>query len=287
MENQFVSLKQMAESKVDGVGKATIFLVAPEKIEVEEGFNARPIDRKHLLSIVEAVKNGAPLPPVMVRVKEGRIIMVDGHHRRDAVIYGMQHGILARDQKIACSQYRGDDADCITLLLTSSQGLPLTPLQAGIQYEKLASVHQLSNAQIAARVGKSVQHVADMRVLARGTKEVQKMVEDGKVSANTAVKALRKDAAGAADKLSAEVNKAAAMGKTKATPKTMRRDPAAGNADDRSPREKEREQFETDAVARGFNIARNEAIAQEPWHEYASNPTGHRWAGWLAARGVE
>lgn len=283
--NDIVSLKQMAEAKMGGVSKATIFMVAPETIEVEKGFNARPIDRDHLLSLVDSMRNGTIMPPVVVRVKDGRVLLVDGHHRRDAVIYGIQHGILSRDQKLGCVQYRGDEADCITLLLTSSQGLPLTPLQAGVQYQKLANDHSLTTANIAARVGRSVQHVADMRILAGAGDDVAALVNAGQVSAATAVKAVRKDKAGAAEKLRAEVDKAKAKGKTKATPKTMGRDPVAKNDDwrqaiDKERVDKERMAFEADAVAYGF------AIMRSAGGEYADAITGHRWAGWLARSGA-
>lgn len=44
----------------------------------------------------------------------------------------------------------------------------------------------------------------------------------------------------------------------------------------------ERELFELDAGALGFDLTRAECSALEPWSEYADQATGHRWAGWLA-----
>lgn len=51
-------------------------------------------------------------------------------------------------------------------------------------------------------------------------------------------------------------------------------------------REIERENFEDDAGQYGFDLARHHCAAPEPWSEYASEATGHRWAGWLAAKGM-
>lgn len=51
-------------------------------------------------------------------------------------------------------------------------------------------------------------------------------------------------------------------------------------------REIERDNFEDDAVQYGFDLERHECAAPEPWSEYASEATGHRWAGWLAANGM-
>lgn len=49
----------------------------------------------------------------------------------------------------------------------------------------------------------------------------------------------------------------------------------------------EREAFEADAEALGFDIARDdgaEAAEIEPWMHYNDIATGHRYAGWLAGR---
>ena len=52
-------------------------------------------------------------------------------------------------------------------------------------------------------------------------------------------------------------------------------------------REDERSAFEADAAQYGFDLARYYCPVVEPWSEYKSDATGHRWAGWLAAKGVE
>lgn len=51
-------------------------------------------------------------------------------------------------------------------------------------------------------------------------------------------------------------------------------------------REDERQAFEKDAEAYGFNVTRHQSPAVEPWSEYENAATGHRWAGWLAAKGL-
>lgn len=48
-------------------------------------------------------------------------------------------------------------------------------------------------------------------------------------------------------------------------------------------KEKMREEFEANAKAYGFDITRQSRwTSSNPWSEYASDETGHRWAGWLA-----
>lgn len=48
----------------------------------------------------------------------------------------------------------------------------------------------------------------------------------------------------------------------------------------------ERAAFEADAEQYGFDLTRGYCAAPEPWSEYKSEATGHRWAGWLAAKGM-
>ena len=53
-------------------------------------------------------------------------------------------------------------------------------------------------------------------------------------------------------------------------------------------RDVQRVHFEADAAPMGFDLTRSRAgqISAEPWAEYADDATGHRWGGWLAARGI-
>ena len=53
-------------------------------------------------------------------------------------------------------------------------------------------------------------------------------------------------------------------------------------------REAERDRFEKDAEPYGFDLTpsplRGKAV--EHWTDYEDNETGHRWGGWLAAKGM-
>ena len=50
--------------------------------------------------------------------------------------------------------------------------------------------------------------------------------------------------------------------------------------------EEERALFEADAKPYGFELTRWASVTDEPWTEYVDEFTGHRWAGWLAARDI-
>lgn len=211
-----VSLKVMAENKLAGVSKTTNFAVDPNKMEVEDGFNGRPLDPEHVESIATAYANGAVLPALEVRVDQGRIIIVDGHHRHAGALLAISRGaeILALD----CRQFRGSDADRVMHMISSAQGKPLTPLQLGVQYRKMIGYGWKVPA-IAARCGKSSQHVSDMVALAESNTDVQQAVTDNKVSARNALKIVREHGDQAGAVINKAVDAAKATGKTKATAK--------------------------------------------------------------------
>jgi ParB-like chromosome segregation protein Spo0J len=209
----------MAENKnLQGVSKVTSFAVDPRIMEVEEGFNARPLDLDRVASIAQAYRNGATLPALDVRVDGGRIIVVDGHHRRQGALDAIAAGaeILALD----CRQFRGNDADRVAHMITSASGLPLTPLQLGRQYRKLIGFGWTEKA-IADRVGKSTQHIKDMLALTESNSDVQAAVDAGKVSASNALKIYKTHGQKAGAVIAEHVHTAQLAGKQKATSKQI------------------------------------------------------------------
>lgn len=214
-----VSLKVLAERKTDGIQKTTQFKINPKLLEFEDGFNARPISRDHIESLKTSFKAGVTFPAIEVRVDDGRVIVVDGHHRTVAACELIDDGIEIVG--IDATQFRGSDADRVVRMLTSTQGLPLTPLQMGLQYRKLVTFGW-EVKKISAHVGKTPSHVGEMIRLAESNSDVQRMVESNEVAAHTAVKAIRKHGERAGSVLSGELAKAKASGKSKVTAKTMR-----------------------------------------------------------------
>ncbi len=213
-----VSLKSMAEDKdfTQGVGKATSFTVDPRILEIEEGFNGRPINADHVRAMADSYKAGATFPDIEVRVEDGCVVVVDGHHRREAALLAISEG--AEIERIGARHFRGNDADRVMLMVTSQQGLPMTPLQLGVQYKKMIGFGWTAQA-IAARAGKSAQHVKDCIALAETNSDVQGMVTRGEVSAAVALKTSKKHGSGAGKVLAEDLKKATASGKKKVTAK--------------------------------------------------------------------
>lgn len=218
--NAFVSLKVAAEKKIHGddVSKVTSFAVAPHLLEIEEGFNARPLNPEHVAEMSLAMRNGATFPPLEVRVDDGHILIVDGHHRHAAALKAIAEGFEIKT--LDCRHFRGNDADRVAHMLNSASGLALTPLQLAIQYRKLITFGW-TEAQIAGRRGKSVQHVKDMIQLAEANSDVHQAVNAGEISGTAALKMVKQHGSRAGAVIREGVEQAKADGKTKVKPKAL------------------------------------------------------------------
>jgi len=221
MSKGFVSLKVAAENKdFAGVSKVTSFAVDPRLLQVEEGFNARPLNADHVAEMSLALRNGATFPPLEVRVDDSRILIVDGHHRHAAALDAIDKGFDIKSLDVR--HFRGNDADRVAHMISSAGGLPLTPLQLGVQYRKLIGFGWTAT-QIANRGGKTVQHVKDMVQLAEADSNVHQAVNAGLISGTAALEVIKQHGSKAGAVIQEGLEAAKAGGKERVTPKTLAR----------------------------------------------------------------
>jgi ParB-like chromosome segregation protein Spo0J len=220
------SLKAAAEDKSNpDVGKVTSFAVNPRILEIEEGFNARPLNVEHVAEMTRALVNGAVFPPLEVRVEDNHVYIVDGHHRHAAALAAIEQGFDIKT--LECRQFRGNNADRVAHMITSASGLALTPLQLGVQYKKLLGFGW-TEKQIADRRGKSDQHVKDLIQLAEADTDVHQAVNAGQISSTEALKVVKQHGSKAGAVIQKGLEEAKASGKAKVTNKTLAKQRAAG-----------------------------------------------------------
>ncbi len=230
--------------------RADLLKIEATHIHIEPGFNV-PETKEEFEARVEAMiahrKAGGQFPPVEVRPRDkGGVWLVDGHARLECDKRAFKQGVpgLAdpKDGKLylLTIPFIGNDADRVARTITSAEGRTLSQLQLANRYKLLASF-QWTVSQIAAKVGKTDEHVRNILKLAEADTEVQQMVATGKVSASEAVKVIKKHGEGAKTVLKAAVKSAAKAGKKKVTAKTL-------NADKTSAAAEKKQALETDAA---------------------------------------
>jgi len=212
--NAPVSLKALAESKADGIQKATTFKVRPDAVEFEVGFNLRdegPELDAHIDQLEAAMRAGAHVPAIDLSVVDGRMIVRDGHCRTRAARRIEGYMLEAR-------QVRGNEADAVFHMLGSAQGKAFTPLEQGRGFLRLVRYgHEV--ADIAKKTGLHRSTIENGLALAEAPVAVQSMVAEGKVSSSLALQTVREHGPKATEKLEAAVKTAEASGKKKATAK--------------------------------------------------------------------
>lgn len=216
------SLKVMAESKADGIQKATYFKVRPDVVQFEPGFNLReegPELDAHIEQLYQAMKAGAYIPPIDVAVIDGRIIARDGHCRTRAALRLQGEGV---EYLLEARQFRGNDSDAIFHMLGSGQSKHYAPLEQGRGFLRLLNMGH-TVAEIAARMGMHRSTIENGLALAEAPTAVQKMITEGTVAPHTALKTVREvGVEKAAETLAAGVEVAKKAGKTKVTAKHLK-----------------------------------------------------------------
>lgn len=192
--NAKTSLKAMAADPSDSqVKKTDLWKVDPRRLIEIEGFNLRDYDDPDVIAQIEAFadayEHGRYVPPLIVWVDDqGNISPVEGHLRRRGALL-----CIARGHElpfVECLNFKGNDAERIEVMLRSADGLQLKPLNTAMGYLRL---HRkgYSNAEIAAKVRRTVARVEQLLLLANANSDVHALVKEGRVKADGAIEAVR------------------------------------------------------------------------------------------------
>ncbi len=188
-----VTLKVLAaDQDVPGVKKKDIYSVDPALLEEEEGFNLRDYDDPEVIEHIEGFAHsyltGKFVPPLLVRTEGGRILVVEGHCRRRGALLARERGAVL--PFLPALGFTGNDRERVEVMLQSAEGLKLKPLNVAFGYLRLKRMG-CENGEIAERHRKTGSHVEQMLLLAQANSDVHALVREGRVTATTAIEAVR------------------------------------------------------------------------------------------------
>lgn len=207
------SIKQIS------VGRKDLFLLAPEDIHEEAGWNVRNDNddlQAHIRSLADSIKEIGVLQPLTVFVDEGKATVTDGHCRLLAVKLAIAEGADIKAIPVRTEERYCNEADRVLSMLTRNSGRALTiPEQAEVVKRLLC--FNWTEAEIARKTGTSRQHVNTLVKFLATPTEIQEMVKSGQISATTAVNVVKDEGAGALDTINDALDTAQQSGRKKAT----------------------------------------------------------------------
>ncbi|WLS77240.1 chromosome partitioning protein ParB [Erwinia pyri] len=205
--------KNREESATDIVPRKTYYAGLKE-FYVEPGYNVRDIDQQHVEEFRDALIAGEEVPALIVQVTEQGLKIIDGHHRYYGAVMATEAGHEVA--RLECKDAKGTEADRIALMVTSSQGRALLPLERAAAYQRLMN-QGWTEAEIAKKVKRSVADVEHHLQLLECGDELIGMVRSGEVAATTAVSMSREFGTKAGAVAEEQLAKAKAAGKKKLT----------------------------------------------------------------------
>lgn len=198
-----------------------IYIAPLEWFAVEPGFNLRELDEEHVEQFAAAYEQGLYVPPVVAElvIIDGnpRLMIREGHHRLEAAHRAVSRGTALPG--LVVSEFKGNKADAVVLMINSSQSLPLTPLQRSEGYKRLAG-QQWKPAQIAQKVGRSVQHVEQLLMLANADEAIKELIRQDRIKSTTVIEvltAVRGTGTDPLPQIMQMIDRAQARGKQRAT----------------------------------------------------------------------
>ncbi|MBP2856150.1 DNA-binding protein [Dickeya oryzae] len=209
------TLNQLYSSKETGITVKKTHLVPLTDIYAEDGYNVRELNQAHVQEFKDAFIAGEYIPPLAVEVTERGVKVIDGHHRYFGALAANEDG--CEILRLECKDFVGTEADKIAFMITSSQGLALSPLERGASYHRLVN-QGWSNAQIAQKVKRSESDVIQhLQLHQECSAYLKSLVRTGSINYALAIDINREHGI-YADKVAAKLmEKAEAAGKKKIT----------------------------------------------------------------------
>lgn len=180
------SLKTQDESLV---GETSLLWLSPDVLEEEDGFNLREYSRPdtvaHIQSLKEAWKNGTQLPPLEVKIENGRCFVRDGHCRLRAARLAIEEG--AAIKRIPVIELSGSAEASSLRILTSNQQLKLTLMQRARGYKRLRDLGW-TDQKIGKHICKTDTHVRETIRLLTLPERLQDLISQDVISPDMASK---------------------------------------------------------------------------------------------------
>lgn len=218
-----------------GASSRDLWFVDRESIKIIKDFNTRiqgPALQAHIRNLANSMKAEGfypdkPLAGYVAREADAQVIYItDGHCRLDAYDVAASEGAELGRLPVVVSAQGTSVEDLTVALVRSNSGKPLEPYELAIVCKRL-SRFSWEVDEIAHRLGFTKTYVDNLLLLISSPIAIRQMVMDGKLSATTAVEAIKQHGDKATVKLQAALEQAQSDGKERVTKRLLPPKPEA------------------------------------------------------------
>jgi ParB/RepB/Spo0J family partition protein len=207
-------------------GRKDILMVPPLLLSVDPVYNVRKINPKDpdFLELKESIRANGVREPLTIRTERTGnkevFYIIAGHRRYTAVAELLAEGVEIKAVPVR-SVKMGQEELVLDLILSNS-GQPLNQIEQGEVFHRLQGMGWMP-MEIAAKTGKSGQHITNCLALYALHPDAKAKVFEGKISASQLLDMSKKHGEGEAlvKKVTEAVDNAAKAGKAKVTAKTV------------------------------------------------------------------
>lgn len=210
------SVKQLYAKKDKddkSITTAKTYFVSPELIHIDPSLNIRELYPESVEYFRQAYVAGEFVPPIVVQMTEKGIWAMDGQHRTagaKAALKDVPH------LKLEVVEFKGNEAERVAFMITSSQGRPLTAMERARAYLRLKN-QGLNSKEIAAKVKRSYVDVDNHLNLLSAPDDLIEMVQNNEVAMTTALALSKEHGPAAATVAKEKLQEQKKKGKTKLT----------------------------------------------------------------------
>lgn len=156
--------------------KNRVLKVAPEKIKINPHQPRQRFADHRMDELVESIKQHGIIQPLIVTQKDGEYELIAGERRlRAAKIIGLPKvPVIVRDAN--------GQAKLEVALVENLQREDLNPIEAALAYRKLIDEFNLSQDEVARKVGKSRPSIANALRILNLPEEIQLSLVDGRIT---------------------------------------------------------------------------------------------------------
>lgn len=175
------------------IARRNEFTVLLDAVCVEEGFNVKgQIYREVVDSMKVAYTKGDYVPKMVVEPNADgtKFKVIDGHHRFTALTELVDEGHEYR--RVEVEGFSGDQAAQVKLMITSSQGRNLTPLERSNGYDRLVNKFGWTRQEVADEFLVHLSSVAHHLAISELPDSIKDLIRADRIAADYAVEVYRK-----------------------------------------------------------------------------------------------